>query len=250
MVATREDEQPVPEVRQARGTGGQPPEAGLARDLSELARQMQAEPSMESLLQRIVEAAVSEIDPAEHAGISEIDRHNVHTRAATGALVKRIDDLQYRIEDGPCLTSLRTEHTVRTDDLRHEPRWPLFAEAASEQGVRSMLSVQLFVENDNLGALNLYASTPHAFDRHHESTAMMLAAHAAVAMKGSKVQNQLRAALENRDIIGQAKGILMERFKIDEGDAFDLLVTASQHTHRKLSDIADELTRTGDLPTD
>lgn len=94
-----------------------------------------------------------------------------------------------------------------------------------------------------------YASTPHAFDRHHESTAMMLAAHAAVAMKGSKVQNQLRTALETRDIIGQAKGILMEGFKIGDGYAFDLLVTVSQHTHRKLSEIADERTRTGDRPT-
>lgn len=250
VVATREDEQREPDVRQARGTAGQAPEPGLARDLSELARELQAEPSMRALLQHIVEAAVDEIDPAEHAGISEIDGKRVHTRAATAPLVRRIDDLQYRVEDGPCLTSLRTEHTVRTDDLLHEIRWPLFAAAAAQHGVRSMLSVQLFVEDDNLGALNLYATAPNAFDRHHESTAMMLAAHAAIAMKGSKVQTQLRTALQTRDVIGQAKGILMERFKINHGEAFDLLVAASQHTHRKLTDIADELSRTGDLPID
>jgi GAF domain-containing protein len=186
-MATR-DLDPTPDVRQARGTSGQAPDAGLARDLSELAREMQAERSMETLLQRIVEAAVAEIDAAAHAGISEIDRTQVRTRAATGPLVHLIDDLQYRIEDGPCLTSLRDEHTVRTDDLLRERRWPLFAQAAAEQGVRSMLSVQLFVEGDNLGALNLYSSAPNAFDDDDESTAMMLAAHAAVAMKGSKVE--------------------------------------------------------------
>lgn len=236
------------DVRQPWGASVQVPGAGLARDLSNLAREMQAEHSMEALLQRVVEAAVTEVDPAEHAGISEIIHKEVSTCAATGPLVHKIDDLQYRLEDGPCLTSLRDERTVRTDDLQREPRWPRFAPAAAEYGVRSMLSVQLFVEGDNLGALNLYASAPGAFDDEHESTAMMLAAHAAVAMKDTRVEAELRAAIETRDVIGQAKGILMERFKISQDEAFSLLVAASQYTHRKLHDIADELARTGDLP--
>lgn len=244
---TVQDEKPSAEVRQARGTNGQPPDAGLARDLSELARELQAVPSMESLLQRIVEAALAEIGPAEHVGISEILRKDVRTRAASGRLVHQLDELQYRLEDGPCLSSLREERTVRTDDLEVEQRWPRFAPAAAEHGMRSMLSVQLFVEGDNLGALNLYATVPGAFDERDESTAMLLAAHAAVAMKDTKVEAELRTALETRDLIGQAKGILMERFKIDERQAFDLLVTASQHAHRKLHDVADELARTGDL---
>jgi GAF domain-containing protein len=241
------DEGSTSDVRQARGTYGQPPEAGLARDLSELARELQAEPSMESLLQRIVEAAIAEVEPAEHVGISEILRKEVLTRAASSPLVHQLDELQYRLEDGPCLTALREQRTVRTDDLTAEERWPRFAPAAAERGMRSMLSVQLFVEGDNLGALNLYATTPGAFDDQDESTAMLLAAHAAVAMKDTKVESELRAALETRDLIGQAKGILMERFKIDKRRAFDLLVTASQHSHRKLYEVADELTRTGDL---
>src|SRR5215813_8648593 len=83
VMATR-DVDPTSDVRQARGTSGQAPDAGLARDLSELAQEMQAQRSMEMLLQRIVEAAVAEIDPAEHASISEIDRKQVRTRAATG----------------------------------------------------------------------------------------------------------------------------------------------------------------------
>ena len=137
------------------------------------------------------------------------------TRAATDPLVQQIDDLQYRLGEGPCLTSLRDEVTVRAMDLRTEPRWVHFSRAAAELGVRSMLSVQLFVDDDNLGALNLYSGTPAAFDEVHESTAMPLAAHAAIAMKGSKVEGNLRDALDRRDVIGQAKGILMERYKIE-----------------------------------
>jgi transcriptional regulator with GAF, ATPase, and Fis domain len=243
------DDERAAEVRHARGTSGQAPAAGLARDLSELARQMQADPSMTALLQRIVEAAVAEIDSAEHAGISEIIGRELHTRAATDPLVEQIDDMQYRLEEGPCLTSLRDHITVRTDDLREETRWPRFAAAAHDAGVRSMLSVQLFVQDDNLGALNLYANSSHAFDNSHESTAMLLAAHAAIAMRGSKLVNNLRTAMVTRDVIGQAKGILMERYKINQTVAFDLLVTASQHTHRKLHDIAEELAATGELPT-
>lgn len=246
---TVHDEDSAPDVRRAHGTSGQAPEPGLARDLSELAREMQAEPSLETLLQRIVEAAVAEIGPAEHAGISEIIGKQVHTRAGTGPLVRTIDNLQYRLEEGPCLSSLREEVTVRTDDLRDESRWPRFVVAAADAGVLAMLSVQLFVEGDNLGALNLYASRPHAFGDDDESTAMLLAAHAAIAMKGSQVETGLRIALATRDVIGQAKGILMERYKISATVAFDLLVTASQHAHRKLHEIAEELATTGELAT-
>jgi GAF domain-containing protein len=112
-----------------------------------------------------------------------------------------------------------------------------------------MLSVQLFVEDDNLGALNLYAESPGSFDESDENVAMLLAAHAAIAIKGGRVEGNLRSALDRRDVIGQAKGILMERYKIDDSQAFDLLVVASQQTHRKLRDIAEELARSGELPT-
>lgn len=237
-------------VRTARGTSGQSPEEGLARDLSELAREMQNDQSMEALLDRIAAAAVREVAGAEHASISEIAGRNVHTRAGTDPLVERIDQAQYRLSEGPCLAALREQMTVRSDDLDDEQRWPRFAKAAVDEGVRSMLSVQLFVQGDNLGALNLYASEPKSFSDADESTAMMLAAHAAVAMKGARMESNFRVALESRDVIGQAKGILMERYKIDATEAFDLLVMASQRTHKKLRDVAYELSTTGELRID
>lgn len=244
---TEADSANTDSVRYATGSGGQSPDAGLARDLSELAREMQAETTVEALLERITAAAVYEVDGAEHAGISEADGKHVHTRASTHELVTTIDDLQYRIEDGPCLTSLREQVTVRSDDLAAEDRWPRFAPAASGAGVRSMLSVQLFVDGDNLGVLNLYNTKPNAFDETSENAAMLLAAHAAVAWKGARVEGNLRTALETRDVIGQAKGILMERFKIDAAAAFDLLILASQRTNIKVRDVADQLATTGEL---
>lgn len=234
-------------VRFARGSSGDLPEEGLARDLSDLARQMQAEASIESLFDSIVAAALREVEAAQYAGISLIEGRRVHTEAASDELVEKIDELQYRAGDGPCLTSLREHITVRSADLQTETRWPGFARDAAGEGIRSMLSFQLFVEGDNLGALNLYATVPDAFTDDDESVGLLLAAHAAIAMKASRNGINLRAALINRDVIGQAKGILMERLKIDQIEAFRLLSQASQRSNRKLIAIAEELTLTGDL---
>jgi GAF domain-containing protein len=243
------DEEPN-ELRRAHGTSGQSPTSGLASEFADLARDMQAEPDMRGLLRRIAEAAVREIDGAQHAGISLIEGDHIRSEAGTGPLVQRIDDLQYRVREGPCLTSLRNQVTVRSDDLNADDRWPKFAAAAVEEGIRSMLSVQLFVEGDNLGALNTYAACANAFNDEDESVAMLLASHASVAMKGSRLVSNLRIALGTRDTIGQAKGILMERYKLSQAEAFDLLAMASQRTHSKLHQVAAELAETGALKTE
>ena len=236
-------------VRYARGSAGQDPHAGLARQLVELAREMQADQTMPALVQRIVEAAVREIEPARYAGITLARKSAVHSEAATDDVVTRLDEAQRKLGQGPCLSALREEATVRSDDLPREERWPDFVAAALAEGVRSMLSVQLFVEDDNIGALNLYATEPQVFDDDSESAAMLLAAHAAIAIKGSADESNLRAALETRDLIGQAKGILMERYKLSPLQAFHMLVTASQRTNRKLREVADELATTGEMRT-
>jgi hypothetical protein len=131
--------------------------------------------------------------------------------------------------------------------MRTETRWPRFAQRAFHAGAGSMLSFQLYVEGDNLGALNLYARQPGAFDDESEHVGLLFAAHAAGAYAGAQKQDQLIAAMATRDLIGQAKGILMERYKISGDRAFSLLIRVSQNTHRKLRDVADELVRSGEL---
>jgi hypothetical protein len=110
-----------------------------------------------------------------------------------------------------------------------------------------MLSLRLWVRGDDLGALNLYGRRPYAFDEESEQVGLLFVSHAAVAMAGAQKHDEMVAGLATRDLIGQAKGILMERYRIDAVRAFALLVRASQHSNRKLRDVATELAATGDL---
>ncbi len=230
-------------------TGSAVGDDALAQRLSDLARSLEAEQGMDETLRQILDAAVGTVPGAQHASISKIlRRREVKTLAATGELPRAVDHAQYDCGQGPCLDSLYEQETVRLSDLGTESRWPAFTSRARELGVSSMLSVQLFVEEDSLGALNLHSQEANAFDDTSEHVALLFAAHAAVAMSSEQHRQDMRAAVQTREVIGQAQGILMERFRITSDMAFRLMVRASQDTNRKLRDIADELTITGHLP--
>jgi transcriptional regulator with GAF, ATPase, and Fis domain len=235
-------------VRQALGSTGQRAEAGVARELSELAREMQADTTHEALLHRIVVAAVTEVPGARYAGITLVTGKNVSTPAATDELVERIDQIQYETGQGPSLDAAARHETILSDDLRTEARWPRFAGETVELGVRSMLSFQLFAGAESFGALNLYATSAAVFGPDSESTGVLLASHAALAMAAARTQEGLLAAMDSRDVIGQAKGILIERYKVTGVQAFGMLVVSSQTVNRKLRDVAEHLVATGELP--
>lgn len=226
------------------------PRASLADHLGDLARLLQQEDRLEGTLDAVVRAAVGTIAGADHASISSVSRQGaVVTRAATDDLPRAVDLVQYETGQGPCLDTLWEQRTARLPELTEESRWPAFTARARELGVGSMLAVRLYVhEGDDLGVLNLFSDRPHAFTDDSEHTALLFAAHAAVAMAGAQAQAQLRDAMTTRDLIGQAKGILMERFKLTGEQAFLLLVRASQTSNRKLHDIAQELALSGELP--
>jgi ANTAR domain len=122
--------------------------------------------------------------------------------------------------------------------MSQEARWPRFAKAALELGVRTSLSFQLFVLKDNLGSLNLYGGEASVFDEDSSLYGEILAQHAAVAMAGSQAAEQMQRAIASRDTIGQAKGIIMERFHVDALKAFALLTRLSQESNTKLFDVA------------
>jgi GAF domain-containing protein len=236
------------EARQARDSSGGRAEPGLARELSELARNLQSQSDTAVLLQHIVAAALLEIPMASSAGITVVRGGRGSTPTATDAVVALIDRGQYESGQGPCIDAARDHVTVRSDDLLTEHRWPAFTAEALKLGVRSVLAVQLFVEADSFGALNLYATAVDAFGPSDESVAMLLASHAAIALAASTTEHGLRVALDTRDLIGQAKGILMERFKLPADKAFALLAAAAQARNVKLSEIAELLCESGDLP--
>lgn len=220
----------------------------LAVQLSELARELQQEPTLDDTLEGIVRAAVDNVPGAEIAAISRVTRRTrIETTACTDELAERVDQAQYETGQGPCLSTIYDQRTIRLSDMSSEDRWPQFTERALALGIGSMMSVQLYVEGENLGALNLYNHDSHGFDDESEHIALLLASHAAIAMVGSEQHQRLTQGLESRDLIGQAKGILMERYKINGEMAFQLLIRASQATNTKLRDVADHLTRTGEI---
>ncbi|MEU1950613.1 GAF and ANTAR domain-containing protein [Nocardia rhamnosiphila] len=224
--------------------------ADLAERLGDLARYLEARADVSATLQGIVDTAVDTVPGAAYAGISVIARRRVmDTPIVSAALVAEVDRAQIEFEQGPCLDALYERHTVALPDTAGEVRWPRFAARAAELGIGSMLSFQLYVLGDDLGALNLYARVPRAFDADSERVGRLFAAHAGVATATAQQVSQLRHAIDTRDLIGQAKGILMERYKLTAEQAFALLVRASQHSNTKLTEIASYLCRSGELPT-
>lgn len=211
---------------------------GLAETLSGVARTLQAEPNVEATLRAIVKVAVDYVDGAEHAGISLVEHRKIRTVAPTSHIVETIDQLQYDLREGPCVDAIAEHETFRTGDVGAEARWPKFGPAAAEHGIHSLLSYRLFVTDRTLGALNLYSSRVTAFDQRTEEEGHLFAAHAAVALIGAQREAQLGGAIDKRDTIATAKGILMERHDVDTASAFRLLVEASQSANMKLHQVA------------
>lgn len=220
----------------------------VAVQLGDLARALNDQQNAQETLEEIVRTAVALIPGAEHAGIMMVvGKREVHTVAMDVDLVAEVDKIQFDTGQGPCLDALYEHRTVTVPELATERRWPRFAERAAGLGVGSMLSFQLYVAGDDLGGLNLYAAEPGAFDEESQQVGLLFAAHAAVALANAKEQEHLTQAVHTRDVIGQAKGILMERYKINSEQAFTLLVRTSQNANVKLRDLADRLIHTGEL---
>ncbi|SDE56273.1 GAF domain-containing protein [Auraticoccus monumenti] len=199
-------------------------------------------------LQRAVEAAVDLVAGCAHAGITVVEKGSVRTAAATDHVVLAGDQLQYELGEGPCLDSIRLQRTVVADDLTSDPRWPLWAPTVHERlGVSAMLSLLLFSDEGSFGSLNLYGRYPQVFDSDDIAVANALATHVGVAVWTGRAIAHRETALITRTVIGQAEGVLMERYRLTPAASFALLQRLSQTTNRKLVDLATELVTTGQL---
>ena len=220
----------------------------LAETLSALARDWEGKDDAKAVLAAIIAAGVAIVPGADGGSISVVHgRRRVISEAPTSDLAWQVDAIQEEVQQGPCLDAVYVQQTVRVDDLSTEQRWPLFATRAAETGAASMLALQLYVEGDNLGALNLYSRTPAAFTDESEQIGLLVAAHAAIAYIGVRKETHLAQALIHRDLIGQAKGILSERYQITGERAFLLLTRISQNSNRKLHQVALELVHSGTI---
>ncbi|ODR11654.1 response regulator receiver protein [Mycolicibacillus koreensis] len=215
-----------------------PSRSDLAVLLGNLAIEMQGRSDTETTLQAIVAGAMSIVPGARWSGISMIEGHTVTSRVPSADLVAELDQAQTRLGEGPCLSALGEQRTVLIEDTATETRWPRFTRLAAQRGVGSVLSFPLGVRHEHLGALNLYGAAAEVFTEESITVGEILAQHASVALLGAVSASQLQTALASRDVIGQAKGILMVRERLSGLQAFQLLLRTSQHTNIKLVDIA------------
>ncbi|MCP9276809.1 GAF and ANTAR domain-containing protein [Mycolicibacterium arenosum] len=206
------------------------------------------EADFQGTLTAILASVTSTVRGVDHAGVNLLTRRGLEPQATIGGAPPPLDELQWRTGVGPCIDASRNQRRIDVEDLTDDPRWPEFAAAAVELGVLAMLCVPLWVDDRRLGSLSLYAGSRGAFDDTARRIADLYATHAAVVLLEAQRTEQLRRALANRDLIGQAKGVLMTRYRITADDAFERLRATSQRTNRKVVVVAEFVAATGDLP--
>lgn len=227
-------------------SSGERERAELSRRIAELTRSFFTPASVEDTLRGVTAAATELIGSVDYADILIVEgAKHFRSHAATSELPVRLDEVQQRVGQGPCVDAARTDQVVRCDDFCVDPRWPAFSPSAVEAGVLSSLSFRLYTGSDTIGALNLFARDAQAFDDADAELGAVMATHAAVALYTANRTVQFTSALASRDVIGQAKGMLMERYGIDAVQAFELLRTLSQNENIPVATLAEQVVRLG-----
>ncbi|MDV6979293.1 GAF and ANTAR domain-containing protein [Mycobacterium intracellulare] len=214
----------------------------VRQTMADLANQYTQPTELRLTLSAVTKAVRRHVSGTDSADILIITSgEQFESVAPTSPLASKVDALLQEFGEGPCLSAAEGETFVRCNDLRSDQRWPNFGAAAAAEGVQSMLSFQLYTHGARRAALNLLATQRHAFTHEAEMVAAMLATHAATALIAHDKELQFRSALASRDIIGQAKGMIMERFSVDAVRAFELLVKLSQTSNQPVAQIAAEI---------
>ena len=223
-----------------------PPEVRTRfRRIADIVRELHDRPETDSdtVIAELAEHAAVELPGAQYAGVTiTTDRKRIDTPAATHRYPLLLDEIQQRHQEGPCLTSAWDKETIHIADLEHDFRWPKYRrDALAETPIRSIMAFQLFIADQSMGALNVYSEMPKAFDQETKEIGLIFATHSAVAWNSARRDEQFRRALASRDMIGQAKGMIMERYGIGPIQAFEMLRKLSQDSNVPLARIAQEL---------
>lgn len=224
-------------------------EGALLDGIATIGRELAEVSGLQETLQRIVELGEELLEHCDGVSLMLVGRGGViDTPASSSTVAYESDMAQYATGQGPCLEAIADHATVVMSDLETDERWPDYRARVLKLGVRSMISFRLFVTEDSMGALDMYSRRPDAFDRRSQLVGEVFAAQASVALKAALVEAGLQSALRSRDIIGQAKGIVMARHRVTGDMAIEILRRLSQEHNRKLSDLAEQIARTGELP--
>jgi GAF domain-containing protein len=220
-----------------------------AEVFARLAVEMHDAEGVEETIDSVVQFALQALD-CSYAGVALSTRGGPEIPAVTDPLVAKIYQIQLETGDGPLVATMRDQVTTSVRDTTTESRWPAWAAEVYELGVRSVLDVPLLLGPDSatVGVLGLYSRIPDGFSAEDEAIAHILARHATVAVASARNERNLAAAADARKVVGQAMGILMERFEIDADRAFAVLKRYSQDNNTKLRDVASQLINTRTLP--
>jgi hypothetical protein len=201
----------------------------------------------EESLRTVIGMAVS-CAPCDQASITVLGPgRTLETVAASDDRITKADRLQYDLREGPCLDAVFTDGVFQVADLTADSRWPQWSPLAAGLGLGALLAVHLYTDTA-LGALNLYSEHPRGYDDLDVEIAKVVAAHASVVLAYTRAQQNLWRAIDTRNLIGQAQGILMARYGLTADRAFAVLTRYSQARHTRLAVVAEELASTGQLP--
>jgi GAF domain-containing protein len=226
-------------------TGEYGDEFADAGNLKELHGVLLSTRSVEQFLHEMAVLAARLVSGGLSCGMTMRPSGKPVTVACSDDVAARVDEVQYELDDGPCLHAMRDGHAVRIEDTAEKARWPEFEAQAAAHGIRSCLALPLSADGEPVGALNLYAREASAFGtaeaRRAENFAESASGVLSLAMRLSSdaaLIDQLRSSLTSRTVIDQALGIIMAREHCNQARAFAILRSASQNSNVKLRDIA------------
>lgn len=169
---------------------------------------------------------------------------------SSGPIAAKADLLHVELGAGPGISAVESRQTIVANHLLTDGRWPDWNPAARELGVESVLAIRLWTANATMGAMHFYGTEPDTFDDATVGIAEILGRHASIAVATARQEESLTRAIDSRKLVGQAQGILMERYGLDDRRAFDVLRRYSQTTNTKLNEVARILVSTRRLPDD
>jgi GAF domain-containing protein len=224
-----------------------PFEAGLAAGREALRRFLVGDDDLDGMLTKVVLIAVETVPGCDLASITMMRRGLPTTPVFTDKVAVDLDETQYSVGDGPCLSAMRHQGLEEVD-VASDERWPPFSAAARRLGVIGTLSAPLVRDDTAVGGLNLYSRTTATFDDDARNLACLFgdqvgvaAVNATVYAESYELAQQLQAAMESRAAIEQAKGVIMAQSNVGPEEAFQILVQASQHQNRKLRAVATDI---------
>ncbi|ADB30997.1 ANTAR domain protein with unknown sensor [Kribbella flavida DSM 17836] len=220
---------------------------GTADQFAELALELHASDGVTETIDTVLAFALDAVGCAQ-AGAALLNHGRLEIAAVTDPVIERIYRFQLDRGEGPLIAAQEQGKPVRIPDTAQDDRWPAWAAMVSTEGLRSVLQLPLVISGRTVGVLSLHSTKADGFDADDEAVAHILARHASVAVAAARQQQTLVEAVDARKLIGQAMGILMERFAVDADRAFAILRRYSQDNNVKLRTVAEELIRTRRLP--